>query len=53
MKLRMCALSVCLAAAASAVAAAGPGDTQKILGFYADRAKAADPAFDLRALAKR
>jgi hypothetical protein len=45
MKIRMCALSLCLTASASAVAAAGPGDRQKILDFYATQAKAADPAF--------
>jgi hypothetical protein len=45
MKIRVCCLSACLGASASAVSLAGPGEAQKLLDFYANQAKATDPAF--------
>jgi hypothetical protein len=43
--MKACCLSACLVAAACAVAQAGSGDTQKLLDFYANQAKATDSAF--------
>jgi hypothetical protein len=43
--MKVCCLSACLVAAACAVAHAGSGDTQKLLDFYANQAKATDSAF--------